>query len=208
MVRAYLTLVLLAGCGSEPTVPDFVDCGAFPDPTTSVYVLPYPVGSSWEVGNTFGHYTTANGGVGLYAIDFRMPIGSPVTAGRAGTVVAIEEGFSDDDHADYHENWVMVKHADGSVARYIHLTMNGADVAVGTVVAQGEVLGRSGNSGASSRPHLHFDVQTCGPNLPPGYNDLPCGQTLPVTFRNSGPQPCGVTEERFYRADPFTPDNR
>ncbi len=106
------------------------------------------------------------------------------------------------------KNFVMVRHADDTVGRYIHLMQNGVGVAVGEVVAQGQVIGRSGNSGASSRPHLHLDVQTCGPNLPPGYNDLPCGQTLPVSFRNTSGHVCGLEEEQSYRAQPFTPDDR
>jgi murein DD-endopeptidase MepM/ murein hydrolase activator NlpD len=203
-------LVLPLSCNSfdRYRTPDFVDCSVFPAYAGSPYVLPYAEGQQWEVGNTFGHYTTLNGGVGLYAIDLRMPIGTEVTAARAGLVVAIEEGFSDDDHLDLHENWVMVRHQDNTVGRYIHLTRNGALVDVGDAVDQGEVIGLSGNSGASSRPHLHFDVQTCGPNLPPGYNDPPCGQTVPVSFRNTAAHTCGLLEERSYPALSYTPDDR
>lgn len=197
----------LSACGG-PVIPDFVDCSVFADPASSPYVLPYAVGARFEVGNTFGHYTPLNDGVGLYAVDFRMPIGTGVHAARAGVVVAVEESFSDDDHADYHENWVMVEHADATVGRYIHLTTDGALVEVGDTVRQGERIGLSGNSGASSRPHLHFDVQTCGPNLPPGYNTLPCGRTVPLTFRNTENHTCGLREEHRYRAGPFTPDSR
>jgi murein DD-endopeptidase MepM/ murein hydrolase activator NlpD len=42
----------------------------------------------------FGHYLPSNGGVGLYAIDVDMPMGTPVHAIRSGTVVAVEEGDS------------------------------------------------------------------------------------------------------------------
>lgn len=205
-LRAFLALPLAAAGCQSATIPDVVECTSFPDQATSPYVLPYTPGERWEVGNTFGHYTTLNGGVGLYAIDFRMPIGTLVRAARAGTVVATEARFSDDDHQDYHENWVMVRHEDGSVGRYIHLRQDGVGVSIGDTVAQGEVLGESGNSGASSRPHLHFDVQTCGPNLPPGYNTLPCGQTLPVSFRNTAMHQCGLAEDRWYRAEPFVAD--
>ena len=123
-------------------------------------------------------------------------------------MVAVEERFSDDDHADFHENWVMVRHADETVARYIHLTTNGAVVDVGDVVVQGQLVGLSGNSGASSGPHLHFDVQTCGPNLPPGYNRLPCGMTVPLSFRNTIPHSCGLEAGRSYTAEGFVADSR
>ncbi len=204
----YVLLGLLLTSCDGYSIPDFVDCTVFGDAAESPYVLPYEVGERFQVGNTFGHHTPLNGGVGLYAVDFRMPIGTNVVAARAGEVVAVEERFSDDDHADLHENWVMIRHADESVARYIHLTQDGALVEVGQTVAQGELIGLSGNSGASSRPHLHFDVQTCGPNLPPGYNDRPCGMTLPVSFRNTAAHECGLLEEERYRALPFEPDDR
>lgn len=190
---------------SDVTVPEFVDCSVFPDSRMAAYVLPYPVGERFTIGRTFDHYTPLNDGVGLYAIDIDMPIGSPVHAIRHGVVVAVEEGFSDDDHADYHENWVMVRHADRTVARYIHLTTDGALVEIGDTVTQGQLVGLSGNSGASNGPHLHFDVQTCGPNLPPGYNKAPCGMTVPLSFRNTEVQSCGLQSGKVYRAEAFDP---
>ncbi|MBM3819444.1 MAG: M23 family metallopeptidase [Acidimicrobiia bacterium] len=191
------------GSGPGPGVPSLVDCGSFTDSAASPYVLPFEVGRSFLVSRTFGHYLPSNGGVGLYALDVIMPIGTPVHAIRGGVVVAVEERFSNDDHADYHENWVMVRHADDTIARYIHLTTNGALVDVGSVVGQGQVVGLSGNSGASNEPHLHFDVQRCGPNIPPRYNDLPCGMTVPLSFRNTEPHSCGLQARKTYRALPF-----
>jgi murein DD-endopeptidase MepM/ murein hydrolase activator NlpD len=165
------------------------------------------------VSRTFAHYFAPDGsiqagGVQLYAVDVPMPIGTPVHAIRAGVVVAVEERFSDDDHGRAQENWVMVRHADGTVARYIHLTRGGALVELGEAVAQGQRVGLSGNSGESGGPHLHFDVQSCGPNLPPGYNNLPCGRTVPLSFRNTLPQSCGLVPGTAYRAEAFTPDSR
>jgi murein DD-endopeptidase MepM/ murein hydrolase activator NlpD len=137
-----------------------------------------------------------------------MPIGTPVHAIRSGVVVAVEERFADDDHERVHENWVMIRHADTTVARYIHLTLGGAVVEVGEAVAQGQIVGRSGNSGESTAPHLHFDVQACGPNLPPRYNNLPCGQTVPLSFRNTTVQSCGLRANTEYTAEPFAADSR
>lgn len=191
-----------------PSVPSFVSCSAFPISQSAEYVLPYSVGARFMVSRTFDHYLPSNGGVGLYAIDVLMPMDTPVLAIRSGTTVAVEERFSDDDHAVYHENFVMVRHADGTVARYIHLMMNGADVSVGEPVVQGQVVGRSGNSGESTAPHLHFDVQSCGPNLPPNFNPVPCGMTVPLSFRNTDPQTCGLEARQSYAAMPFTADGR
>lgn len=182
-----------------------LDCEAFPPMDMSPYVLPYAVGDAHLVTNTTGHYTPSNGGVGLYAVDFAMPTGTPVHAARAGEVVAIREHFRDGNGVDLEENFVFVRHADGTVARYFHLTGDGAAVRVGDRVRQGELIGWSGNTGQTAGPHLHFDVQACGPNLPPDYNALPCGRTLPVSFRNARPHCCGLKVGERYEAGP--PDN-
>jgi murein DD-endopeptidase MepM/ murein hydrolase activator NlpD len=120
-VVAFLLVPLAVGLSCSgptgPAIPDHVDCSRFPSPARSPYVLPFEVGQAFRVSRTFDHYLTANGGVGLYAIDFVMPIGTPVHAARAGVVVAVEDRYSDDDHADFHENWAMVRHADSTVAR-------------------------------------------------------------------------------------------
>lgn len=209
-LAAWFTIGSAVACSNPagPTIPDFVNCSVFAESRTSAYVLPFPVGQRFRVSRTFDHYTTGNQGVGLYAVDIDMPIGTVVHAMRAGTVVAVEEAFSNDDHATYHENWVMIRHADNTVARYIHLTTGGAFVEVGQAVTQGQVIGASGNSGASNGPHLHFDVQTCGPNLPPGYNTLPCGMTAPMSFRNTEAQSCGLTAKKSYTALAYDPESR
>jgi murein DD-endopeptidase MepM/ murein hydrolase activator NlpD len=210
---AGLSVAVACSSPTSPSPPSYVNCALFPDSRTAPYVLPFPVGRRFSINRTFDHYLPeppprGNHGVGLYAIDINMDTGSPIHAIRAGTVVAVEERFSDNDHADYHENWVMIRHADNTIARYIHIRETGALVEVGDIVAQGQLVAQSGNSGASNGPHLHFDVQTCGPNLPPGYNDLPCGMTVPLSFRNTESHSCGLVSGRSYTSQPFTADSR
>lgn len=183
-----------------------IDCTAYPAQSTSPYILPWEVGLAYEVWRTTEHWSPGNRGVGLYAIDFRVPIGTKITAAREGTVVAVQEGFTDGNGEDLKENYVFIKHADGTVARYFHLTRDGALVNVGDTVKQGQLIALSGNTGDSAGPHLHFDVQACGPNLNPNYNRYPCGQTLPVTFRNTEDNSCGLTPGKRYKALPFTPN--
>lgn len=173
---------------------------AFARPDTSAYVLPVEPGRGYLVWRTTSHFTPGNGGVGLYAIDMEMAIGTPLVAARGGVVAAVRDSFPDGNDTDLQENYVMVRHVDGTIARYIHLTRGGALVALGDTVRQGQRIARSGNSGQTGGPHLHFDVQTCGPNLPPAYNRLPCGRTVPLTFRNAGSNACGLVPGRRYRA--------
>jgi murein DD-endopeptidase MepM/ murein hydrolase activator NlpD len=50
----------------------------------------------------------------------------------------------------------VIRHADGSFARYYHLTTNGVLVGLGEKVAQGQRTALSGDSGTSAGPHLHL----------------------------------------------------
>lgn len=186
-------------CSPDPEGPA-VPKSAFPNYRKSKYILPYEPGTSHLVWRTTSHYNKGNGGVGLYAIDIEMPIGTPLLASRAGKVVAARDHFIDGNNTDLEENYVMVQHSDKTVARYIHLKTGGALVKVGDNVRQGQRIALSGNSGQTGGPHLHFDVQTCGPNLPPAYNALPCGKTLPVNFRNTESNACGLIPNKTYRA--------
>jgi murein DD-endopeptidase MepM/ murein hydrolase activator NlpD len=116
-----------------------------------------------------GNHTTHHAGKDAYAYDFAMPVGSPVRAMRAGTVLRTRlpspagspcHDGGDSSCANY-ANTVEVRHADGTVGLYMHLSS--LSVSKGSAVAQGDVLGASGNSGWSTGPHLHVQVQSdCG----------------------------------------------
>ena len=203
---AIIMMLVLLAQGQQPAAnrnQPPVDCAAYPAQATSLYILPWLTGKSYEIIRTTSHYARGNKGVGLNAIDIRMPIGTTVLAARAGIVVAVQEGFADGNGVDLQENYVFIKHTDGTMARYFHLTQQGALVDVGDAVKQGDIIARSGNSGDSGEPHLHFDVQVCGINLPPNYNQMPCGQTLPVSFRNTAAHSCGLVAGRSYTARRF-----
>lgn len=157
-------------------------------------MLPYPVGTAYRVlqGNCSG---LSHSGVYQYGYDFDMPIGTLVTAARAGGVVVSRFGFDDTQIRDGQQNFVMVRHADGMITGYSHLT-NRTVVRVGDAVRAGDPVGFSGNTGTTSGiPHLHFSLSSC---LVP--ND--CG-TLPLTFRNTDANPNGLEAGRTYAALPY-----
>jgi murein DD-endopeptidase MepM/ murein hydrolase activator NlpD len=55
-------------------------------------------------------------------------------------------------------NHVIVQRAGKRYAMYAHLVPNSVTVQLGDSVETGQVLGKLGNSGSSSVPHLHFQV--------------------------------------------------
>ena len=164
---AALIAVTAVACSDGPASP----------PVEATYLLPFPIGDSARLiqGNngTFSHF-----GHAAYAFDFGMTIGRAVTAMRAGQVVAVEERYVDGNRTPGQENLVFVRHADGTFARYYHLTKDGALVTLGELVDVGDTLGLSGDTGFSTTPHLHVDVTRDCPNWG-------C-QTIWIRFRNAG----------------------
>ncbi len=154
------------------------------------YILPFPEGQSHAVVQSFnGQY--GHNGANAYAYDFSADAGSPVSAARAGIVVHVVESNPDAplrQPQPGHENLIVIDHGDGTFGRYYHLTLNGADVQAGQRVAVGQLIGRSGNSGASFMPHLHFDVAT-------GCYEYGC-QTARFAFQGAEDDP--LVEERMY----------
>lgn len=90
-----------------------------------------------------------------------------VVAAAAGTIVLKQDGFFDKNcECVGASNTIHIRHADGSVAWYMHmkkLSLTGKTV--GQTVAAGEYLGRVGSSGCSSLPHLHFELHLANGGL-------------------------------------------
>lgn len=82
-------------------------------------------------------------------IDIAVDAGSEIRAAMDGKVADV--GYN----ANY-GNYVILSHADGFQTLYGHLTS--PSVTVGTTIAQGSVIGLSGNTGYSTGPHLHFGI--------------------------------------------------
>ena len=81
-------------------------------------------------------------GIDLYAL-----VGTPVAAVADGVVAAV--GYN-----ELNGNFITVDHPDGVTSYYCHLSR--ILVLVGTIVVQGRVIGKSGNTGLSTGPHLHL----------------------------------------------------
>jgi len=84
-------------------------------------------------------------------IDVALPQGTPLTAGADGVVVKKGSGGSGG-------NTLILKHAGGMHTVYYHL-QRPSHLAVGAPVKTGDVVAHSGNTGASTGPHLHFELR-------------------------------------------------
>jgi murein DD-endopeptidase MepM/ murein hydrolase activator NlpD len=94
-------------------------------------------------------------------IDISVPEGTPVRAAKAGTVIlaAYTGGYG---------NYTCIDHGGGLSSCYAH--QSSYAVSPGDSVAQGEVIGYSGNTGSSTGPHLHFEIRVNGTATDPlGY---------------------------------------
>lgn len=128
---------------------------------------PSAAGLIWPVSGTVtsgfgGRYSP--GGVGSTyheGIDVAVPEGTPIRAAASGTVImaSYNGGYG---------NYTCVDHGSGLSTCYAHQSSFSASS--GQSVDQGQVIGYSGNTGASTGPHLHFEVRINGSAVDPmGY---------------------------------------
>jgi len=125
-----------------------------------VYQLPYAPGGTFKVTQGYNG-TFSHKGSNQYAIDWQMPQGTPVCAARGGVVVKIKEDSSTGGASikyDPYNNYVLIRHEDGTLGHYCHLQKGGVCVKTGERVQVGQQIALSGNTGFSSGAHLHFSV--------------------------------------------------
>jgi murein DD-endopeptidase MepM/ murein hydrolase activator NlpD len=107
-------------------------------------------------GSTHTGDGTRNSDYYAYGLAIRAP-----AAGRV--VVAVDgipenvPGQMDAEHST--GNYVVIDHGDGEFSFLAHLVPGSLTVHQGDAVEAGRVLGRCGNSGHSSEPHLHYHLQ-------------------------------------------------
>lgn len=126
-------------------------------PTQKYYPLPWrggPFRLTQGANGKYSHYTTK----GRYAVDIAMPEGTPIVAARSGVVVKTENQQSGRGN-NPSGNYVRILHEDGTMGVYLHLMKGSVVAREGSHVSVGSLLARSGNTGNSTGPHLHFVVQ-------------------------------------------------
>jgi len=95
---------------------------------------------------------------------------------------------------DIRGNFIVIKHAENEYSLIAHLMPGSITVKAGDGVKQGEVIAKCGNSGNTSEPHIHFQLQS-GKNFFTSVG-------LPVAFRNINAQPKTNYEKRDKRPRP------
>ena len=93
-------------------------------------------------------------------IDFGAGTGTPVLAAGDGVVIEARRwgGYG---------NWVRIRHADGWETGYAHLSRYAKGLKAGHRVSQGQVIAYVGSTGASTGPHLHYEIWRRGVRVNP-----------------------------------------
>jgi murein DD-endopeptidase MepM/ murein hydrolase activator NlpD len=129
----------------------------------SVLDVPFPAGEAYFISQGFNGTLTHNTDDSEYALDIVMPVGTQILAAKDGVVMDIEEDFNEggDNKQKFVDkaNHVRILHEDGTMAVYAHLDLASVIVRPGARVRAGQRIARSGNTGFSSGPHLHFALQ-------------------------------------------------
>jgi len=95
--------------------------------------------------------------------------GKDVVAPADGVVVQLRNDYKDSrtngkstfcDAYDMRGNHIIIKHGDGEYSMIAHLLAGSISVNIGDMVKQGEIIAGCGNSGASTEPHIHFQLQS------------------------------------------------
>ncbi|MCR8642769.1 M23 family metallopeptidase [Paenibacillus sp. N1-5-1-14] len=109
--------------------------------------------------------------------------GQEIVAPAAGVVVEAVDGIADNTPGGEMNtkqpsgNVVTIKHPNGEFSSIAHLMKGSVQVKVGDSVTAGQLLGKCGNSGNSSEPHVHYQMS------PPSDNGKH-STTIPITFKD------------------------
>ncbi len=100
-------------------------------------------------------------------MDFSAPVGTDIFSTGDGKVIQVNNARSG------YGKHVVIDHGFGYQTLYAHMSV--MDVRRGQKVKRGDVIGKIGNSGTSSGPHLHYEVIKDGKKINPAnfyFNDL------------------------------------
>lgn len=115
---------------------------------------------------SFKRKNPVTGDVGSHrAVDLAAPQGTPIESVGDGTV----------EYADWnggYGKYIKIRHGNGFVSAYAHLSSIDSKIKKGARVTQGQLIGRVGSTGRSTGPHLHYEVYENGNPVDPFNLDI------------------------------------
>ena len=105
-------------------------------------------------------------------VDYAANSGAPVEVTGDGVVTRR-------DWSDTYGRVIDVRHPNGFLTRYAHLSGWARGLAVGSRVRQGQEIGYVGMTGLATAPHLHYEMHTAGRPVDPLAIDLPADDPVP-----------------------------
>ncbi|MGW8763685.1 transglycosylase family protein [Streptomyces sp. NPDC055815] len=120
-------------------------------PATKPAAASYSAPVSADIGTRYGTRGSSWSSGYHTGVDFPVPTGSSVKAVAGGRVVSAGWGGA-------YGYQIVIRHDDGRYSQYGHLSA--LTVREGQRVQAGQRIARSGSTGNSSGPHLHFEVRT------------------------------------------------
>lgn len=184
MKARLLTLACLVAALSSSLAPETAQAA-------SCIQVPVPCRVTSAFGPRFNPITRNYSSEFHHGVDFGCPIGTPVVAADGGIVNVSGTSASAG-------NWVVTRSAGGPgvVFKYMHHERN--ITSMGTMVNAGQQLALTGNSGRSTGPHLHFQMEVNGKasdpmgmfcSRPPLKEGVLQGADAPTDVIDAGSQP-------------------
>lgn len=106
--------------------------------------------------------------------------GKRINAPGDGEIIELENSIEDNIpgivNRNHPGNYIIIDHLNGESSVLVHLKKGSIIVSVGDTVIKGQEIGKVGNSGASTAPHLHYHLQ--------GTEGALNGVGLPAQFLN------------------------
>ena len=122
-------------------------------PVTTSKMISSPQGNRVSPGNGIG--SSNHKGVDICNVSYS----SKIYATKSGKVLIASMPYSDKDGGKSgYGNYVVIDHGGGMSTLYAHMSI--VKASVGQYVSQGDVIGVTGNTGASTGPHLHYEVHS------------------------------------------------
>ncbi|KAJ9460683.1 hypothetical protein DIPPA_26472 [Diplonema papillatum] len=154
---------------------------------SDVVLLGLPIKGSdeaWRCGQGFGGGLTHFGKYSCFSVDFECEEGTAVVAVLPGVVARVDDSNARSgghvSHLFEGYNEVVVSHADGTEACYLHLDQHSAMVSVGQKVIKGQHLASTGSVGFAPWPHIHFQL-----NVSESSGEVEVGPAVPFAFESA-----------------------